>query len=133
MWVLHATHNRERSSHDRRRDRPSPDRRRTRCALAHRPARTRWLRPRSRIVARRCTPCRPARRGRADAPGVPRRHRIAHPAVSTAAWEDVYRLHGERLYRFAYRLTGNPHDAADLVQETLVRALPRLERVRGEV
>jgi RNA polymerase sigma factor (sigma-70 family) len=49
------------------------------------------------------------------------------------AWEEIYRLYGERLYRFAYRLTGNPHDAADLVQETLVRALPRLERVRGEV
>lgn len=43
------------------------------------------------------------------------------------AWEDVYALYGERLYRFAYHLAGNPHDAADLVQETFVRVLPKLD------
>ncbi|HET9437602.1 MAG TPA: sigma-70 family RNA polymerase sigma factor, partial [Gaiellaceae bacterium] len=43
------------------------------------------------------------------------------------AWEDVYALYGERLYKFAYHLAGNPHDAADLVQETFVRVLPKLE------
>ena len=48
------------------------------------------------------------------------------------AWEDVYRLYGDQLYRFAYRLTGNPHDAADLVQETFVRALPRLDALDPE-
>ena len=44
-----------------------------------------------------------------------------------SAWEELYRLYEGRLYAFAYRLTGNPYDAADLVQETLVRALPRLD------
>ena len=48
------------------------------------------------------------------------------------AWEEVYRLYGGQLQRFAYHLTGNPHDAADLVQETFVRALPRLDRLDPE-
>ena len=40
--------------------------------------------------------------------------------------------YGPRLRPFAYRLTGNPHDADDLVQETFVRALPRLDRFDPE-
>ena len=45
------------------------------------------------------------------------------------AWEELYDEYGARLRGFAYRLTGNPHDADDLVQETFVRALPRLDRL----
>jgi len=48
------------------------------------------------------------------------------------AWEDVYTLYGERLYKFAYHLAGNPHDAADLVQETFVRVLPKLDSLDPE-
>ena len=36
-------------------------------------------------------------------------------------WEDVARSYGRKIYNFAYRLTGNPDDAADLVQEVLLR------------
>lgn len=36
-------------------------------------------------------------------------------------WEDVARTHGRKIYNYAYRLTGNPHDAKDLVQEVLLR------------
>ena len=36
-------------------------------------------------------------------------------------WEDVARRYGRKIYNFAYRLTGNPDDAADLVQEVLWR------------
>lgn len=36
-------------------------------------------------------------------------------------WEDVARVYGRKIYNFAYRLTGNPDDAADLVQEVLLR------------
>jgi RNA polymerase sigma factor (sigma-70 family) len=48
------------------------------------------------------------------------------------AWDELYRTYEGRLYGFAYRLTGNPHDAADLVQETFVRALPKLDRLPPE-
>lgn len=37
------------------------------------------------------------------------------------SWEEVARIHGRRIYNFAYRLSGNPDDAADLVQEVLLR------------
>jgi RNA polymerase sigma-70 factor (ECF subfamily) len=36
-------------------------------------------------------------------------------------WEEVARTHGRKIYNFAYRLCGNPDDAADLVQEVLLR------------
>src|SRR5687768_11514724 len=48
------------------------------------------------------------------------------------AWEELYALHAPRLRSFAYRLAGNPHDADDLVQETFVRAVPRLDRLDPE-
>jgi RNA polymerase sigma factor (sigma-70 family) len=50
-------------------------------------------------------------------------------ARDRTAWEEVYAAYGQRLHAFAYRLSGNEHDAADLVQETFVRALPRLDRI----
>lgn len=37
------------------------------------------------------------------------------------SWEEVARVHGRKIYNFAYRLCGDPHDAADLVQEVLLR------------
>jgi RNA polymerase sigma-70 factor, ECF subfamily len=36
-------------------------------------------------------------------------------------WEEVARVYGRKIYNFAYRLTGNPDDAHDLVQEVLIR------------
>ena len=36
-------------------------------------------------------------------------------------WEEVARDHGDRIYNYAYRLTGNPDDASDLMQEVLLR------------
>ncbi len=37
------------------------------------------------------------------------------------SWEEVARRHGRKIYNFAYRLSGNPDDAADLAQEVLLR------------
>src|SRR4051812_14065601 len=48
------------------------------------------------------------------------------------AWAELYDEYAPRLRPFAYRLTGNSHDADDLVQETFVRALPRLDRLDPE-
>jgi RNA polymerase sigma-70 factor (ECF subfamily) len=42
------------------------------------------------------------------------------------AWDDVVREHSGRVYRLAYRLTGNPHDAEDLTQETFIRVFRSL-------
>ncbi len=36
-------------------------------------------------------------------------------------WEEVARVYGRKIYNFAYRLTGDPDDAHDLVQEVLIR------------
>ena len=42
------------------------------------------------------------------------------------SWDDIVRDHADRVYRLAYRLTGNPHDAEDLTQETFVRVFRSL-------
>ncbi|GIG40382.1 RNA polymerase sigma factor SigE [Cellulomonas phragmiteti] len=42
------------------------------------------------------------------------------------SWEQIVREHSGRVYRLAYRLTGNRHDAEDLTQETFVRVFRSL-------
>src|SRR5215217_112840 len=41
-------------------------------------------------------------------------------------WDEVVRLHSARVYRLAFRLTGNRHDAEDLTQEVFVRVFRSL-------
>ena len=43
-------------------------------------------------------------------------------------WEEVVRTHSARVYRLAYRLTGNRHDAEDLTQEVFVRVFRSLSK-----
>ena len=43
------------------------------------------------------------------------------------SWEAVVRDHSARVYRLAYRLTGNSHDAEDLTQEVFVRVFRSLD------
>ncbi|MFT7840766.1 RNA polymerase sigma factor SigE [Saccharothrix sp. BKS2] len=42
------------------------------------------------------------------------------------SWDQVVREHADRVYRLAYRLTGNQHDAEDLTQETFIRVFRSL-------
>lgn len=46
------------------------------------------------------------------------------------SWEEIARTHGRFLHNVAYRLAGNDDDAADLVQETLLRVRKGLETYR---
>ena len=50
----------------------------------------------------------------------------ASPALTDDAWEQIVIEHSTRVYRLAYRLTGNQHDAEDLTQETFVRVFRSL-------
>ena len=41
-------------------------------------------------------------------------------------WDEIVEQHSDRVYRLAYRLTGNRHDAEDLTQEVFVRVFRSL-------
>jgi RNA polymerase sigma-70 factor (ECF subfamily) len=41
-------------------------------------------------------------------------------------WEEIVEQHSARVYRLAYRLTGNPHDAEDLTHDVFVRVFRSL-------
>jgi RNA polymerase sigma factor (sigma-70 family) len=58
---------------------------------------------------------------------------VGDPAAGTGvevwqppSWEEIVSQHSARVYRLAYRLTGNPHDAEDLTQEVFVRVFRSL-------
>lgn len=42
------------------------------------------------------------------------------------SWDEVVREHSGRVFRLAYRLTGNPHDAEDLTQDVFIRVFRSL-------
>jgi RNA polymerase sigma-70 factor (ECF subfamily) len=48
------------------------------------------------------------------------------PQWELPSWEEIVRAHSARVYRLAYRLTGNQHDAEDLTQEVFVRVFRSL-------
>ena len=41
-------------------------------------------------------------------------------------WEEIVTQHSARVYRLAYRLTGNPHDAEDLTHDVFIRVFRSL-------
>jgi RNA polymerase sigma factor (sigma-70 family) len=48
------------------------------------------------------------------------------PAWTPPTWDQIVREHSARVYRLAYRLTGNQQDAEDLTQETFLRVFRSL-------
>lgn len=49
-----------------------------------------------------------------------------------AAFEALVRLHQDRAYRVALRMTADPHDAQDVVQDALLQAWKNLTAYRGD-
>jgi RNA polymerase sigma factor (sigma-70 family) len=50
----------------------------------------------------------------------------AADAWRAPSWEEIVTQHSARVYRLAYRLTGNRHDAEDLTQEVFIRVFRSL-------
>ncbi|ASU79778.1 RNA polymerase sigma factor SigE [Actinopolyspora erythraea] len=60
---------------------------------------------------------------------------VVSPDETTAnwtppSWDEVVREHADRVYRLAFRLSGNKHDAEDLTQETFIRVFRSLASYR---
>ncbi len=74
----------------------------------------------------RSVPPRPASDGDAAGPVATDAAGVDPAAWVPPTWEEVVRDHGNRVYRLAYRLTGNAHDAEDLTQDVFVRVFRSL-------
>ncbi len=57
--------------------------------------------------------------------GIFSRHRGLEPS-----FEELVAPHLERLYRLAYRYSGNQADAEDLIQDLLIKLVPRIDELR---
>ena len=45
-------------------------------------------------------------------------------------WSELVAQHGDRVYRLAFRLCGNAHDAEDITQEAFIRVFRSLDRYK---
>lgn len=46
------------------------------------------------------------------------------------SWSELVAQHGDRVYRLAFRLCGNAHDAEDITQEAFIRVFRSLDRYK---
>ena len=53
-------------------------------------------------------------------------------ASSTLRFEEIVEKHGDFVYNVALRMTGDPHDAEDVMQEALISAYRAFLRFRGQ-
>ncbi|MDO5628372.1 MAG: RNA polymerase sigma factor SigE [Mobilicoccus sp.] len=56
----------------------------------------------------------------------PEQHEQQDQAWTPPSWDEVVRDHSARVYRLAYRLTGNQHDAEDLTHDVFIRVFRSL-------
>jgi RNA polymerase sigma-70 factor, ECF subfamily len=61
-----------------------------------------------------------------DVDGSPTSNVAADAPWTPPTWDEVVRTHSARVFRLAYRLTGNRHDAEDLTQDVFVRVFRSL-------
>ena len=52
---------------------------------------------------------------------------LVGPTVGVPTWDEIVENHSDRVFRLAYRLTGNRPDAEDLTQEVFVRVFRSLD------
>lgn len=55
---------------------------------------------------------------------------VADAAWAPPSWDEIVRDHSARVYRLAYRLTGNQHDAEDLTHDVFLRVFRSLHTFR---
>jgi RNA polymerase sigma-70 factor (ECF subfamily) len=65
-------------------------------------------------------------RERAVAQGAPEASSAASEPWVPPTWEEIVTEHSARVYRLAYRLTGNMHDAEDLTHDVFIRVFRSL-------
>lgn len=67
------------------------------------------------------------------APALPPRAEVRDSAAGTdtLTLAELHRRHAADVYRFAYWLAGNPHDARDITSETFVRAWTNTTEIRA--
>jgi RNA polymerase sigma factor (sigma-70 family) len=67
----------------------------------------------------------PNRPSRVETADKSRTHNLSRDAgiLVPRTWDQTVRTHQASIYRLAYRLTGNPHDAEDLTQDVFVKVL----------
>lgn len=51
-------------------------------------------------------------------------------ATDMPSWSELVAQHGDHVYRLAYRLCGNAHDAEDITQEAFIRVFRSLDRYK---
>ena len=65
-----------------------------------------------------------------DAVGGTARFDATGSTTDMPTWSELVAEHGDRVYRLAYRLCGNSHDAEDITQEAFIRVFRSLDRYR---